>query len=367
MPLFDTVSPLQDAAFSFATRGIQNSGATTGFVYVFICPAAFANGATFHIDMAIGTNGNSGSQSVNARIYALNGSGNWDSAAPLSSIASLANSTTNFPVNGVAQMDLTLTSALTKGTRYALRIFANSNFSAVLNFQAVFATNDAYANNADEYHINGVTLTNGTPNLAIGTDTAIIGKRCIRRVPQDTAATSAATSQIGFKFALPSGLNYTLNNIFIRGLTLDTTTPTPTAGTTTPRILDATGTTTIATGTAIDNLNLRQAPNISAAYTFTFPAGVSLVGGTQYTFVVESAKAKILQFVEVEQSFDSIATANGVVTAMEVVQRNGTSGVFSSSTVVLSYTSIPIASIDATVTAGASSGLAANPLAGYVR
>jgi hypothetical protein len=360
MATFDTISPFQAADFSFTSRSIQTSGATNGFVYVFICPASFANGDTVHVEMSVSTNGNSGAQSVSARIHALDGAGNWNSAAPLSSAALLTNSTTNFPVGGVAQMDLTLTSALTKGARYALRITPNTTFTASLGFNAVFATNQSFSANSDEYHINGVTLATGTPNLAIGTVTTVIGKRCIRRLAQTTTATTAVTSQIGFKFTLPSGSNYTLNNVYLKGLVLDTAGGT--AGTATPRILDTAGSTTIASGTGILQADLRQATSAVGNFTFAFPSGVSLTGGTQYCFVIESNTAKTLQFVEVENTFDAIPTANGTVTGMDVIQRNGTSGVFSTSTVVLSYTAIPIATLDVDiVTSASTTGMLVHP------
>jgi hypothetical protein len=363
MPIFNTTYPFQASDFSFTARTIQTSGATTGFAWVFVCPASFASTDTFHIDFSISSNGNSGSQNVAARLYALDGSGNWNSASPLSSQANLANNTTNFPANGVAQMDITLTSALTKGNRYACRIFPNTTFTAGLGINAVIATNYPYTSNSDEYHINGVTIAAAYPNFAIGTATTIVGRRCIRRLPQTSTATTAVASQVGFSFTLPSGASYTLNYVSVKGLTLDTAGGT--TGTATPRILNQAGSSTIASGTAISHGDIRVATSTSTNYTFYFPSGVSLTGGTGYIFVIENSTAKQLQFVEIENSFDTVATFDGEVTGLDVIRRNGTSGAFTSESLAGSYQALPIASLDVDVVAS-SAGLATNPLVGYI-
>jgi len=356
MAKFNTFYPFTAADYTFTSRTIQTSGATSGFAYVFICPANFASGAIFDINISVSSNGNSGGQNVAARIYALTSAGNWNSATPLSSQANLANDTANFPVGGVAEMSLTLTSALTKGTRYALRIFPNSNFTAGLGINAVFATNNPYTGNVDEYHIQGTTISTGTPNLAISTGTTWLTNRCTRRTPRTTPATTAVTSQIGFRFTLPTGFNYTLNDVVLKGLELDTNGDT--TGSYTGRILDNAGSTTIASSPSTAHTAIRIATNTVGNFTFSFTTNPTLTGGTAYIFVVESALRKTLQFYEVQSDSDSSQTFNGEVTGLEVVQRNSTSGAFSSNNVLgpPSYRSMPFAQIDATPVAGASTG-----------
>lgn len=361
MAKFNTFYPFAAADYTFTARTIQTAGASNGYVYVFICPVNFANGATVSINIAVSSNGNSGAQNVAARIYALNGSGNWDSATPLSSQTNLANNTTNFPANGVAEMSITLTSALTKGTRYALRIFPNTTFTAGLAFNVVFATNNAYTGNVDEYHINGVTISTGTPNLAIGDGVTWYGNRCTRRVLQ-TSASTTGTSQIGFRFTLPSNANYTLNDITLKGLVLDITGAT--TGSYTGRILDSTGTTTIASSPSVSHANIRATTDLASNFSFPFTTNPTLTGGTGYIFVVESGLEKTLQFYELQSSSDTSQTFNGEVTGLEVVRRNATSGAFTSQNVLgpPSYQSMPVAQIDAVpVSSGSTTGMLVHP------
>jgi hypothetical protein len=358
MAKFNTFYPFTASDYTFTARTIQTSGATSGFSYVFICPADFANGALFDINIAVSSNGNSGSQNVAARIYALTTGGNWDSATPLSSQSNLANSTANFPANGVAEMSLTLTSALTKGTRYALRIFPNTTFTAGLGVNAVFATNNAYTGNVDEYHINGTTISTGTPNLAISNGTTWLTNRCTRRAIQTTPATTNATSQVGFRFTLPTGFNYTLNEVVLKGLQLDI--GGATAGSYIGRLLDSTGATTVASSQSRTHGSGRTTTDTFSNFTFSFTTNPTLTGGTSYIFVVESALEKSMQFYEVQSNTDSSQTFNGEVTGLEVIRRNATSGAFTSSNTLgpPSYQSMPMAQIDATVnTGGTTSGM----------
>lgn len=362
MGKFNTFYPFAAADYTFTNRAIQTAGASNGFVYVFICPVDFANGATVSFNMAVSTNSNTGGQNVAARLYALNGSGNWDSATPLSAQSNLANNTTNFPPNGVAEMSVTLTSALTKGVRYALRIFPNTTFSvSTVGFNAVFATNNAYTGNVDEYHINGVTISTGTPNLAIGNGVTWYGNRCTRRVLQ-TSASTTGTSQIGFRFTLPSGANYTLNDITLKGLVLDITGAT--TGSYTGRILDSTGTTTIASSPSVSHANIRATTDLASNFSFPFITNPTLTGGTGYIFVVESGLEKTLQFYELQSSSDTSQTFNGEVTGLEVIRRNATSGAFTSQNVLgpPSYQSMPVAQIDAVpVSSGSTTGMLVHP------
>lgn len=358
MAKLNTYFPFQASDYTFTTRTIQNSGGTTGCVYVFICPADFASAAIFNINIAISSNGNSGSQNVAARLYALDGSGNWTSGTPLSSQANLANSTANFPVNGVAEMSLTLTSALTKGVRYALRIFANTTFTAGLGINATFGSNNSYLGNVDEYHINAVTISTGTPNLAIGTATTWIGNRCTRRLPQLTTATTNVTSQVGFRFSLPTGLNYTLSEIVLKGLILDVNDST--TGSFTGRILDSAGTTTVASTPSVQHGNIRAVTSATSNFTFPFTTNPSLTGGTTYIFVVESNLEKRLQYYEIQSNTDSLQTFNGEVGSLEVVSRNGTSGAFSTFNTLgpPSYRAMPMAQFDVTpVGSGSTTGM----------
>jgi hypothetical protein len=356
MAKLNTFYPFQAADYTFTNRTIQNSGATNGCVYVFICPDDFASAAIFNINIAISTNGNSGAQNVAARLYALDGSGNWASASPLSAQANLANNTTNFPANGVAEMSLTLTSALTKGVRYALRIFPNTTFTAALGINVTFGSNNAYIGNVDEYHINAVTISTGTPNLAIGTATTWIGNKCTRRVAQNTTATTNVTSQVGFRFSLPTGLNYTLNDVVLKGLTLDINGNT--GGNYTGRILDAAGTTTIASTPAVSHANIRALTSAVSNFSFPFTTNPSLTGGTGYIFVVESALEKQLQYFEIQSETDTSQTFNGEVGSMEVISRNSTSGVFTSFNTLgpPSYRAMAMAQFDVTPVGSAGAG-----------
>lgn len=365
MAKFNTYYPFTPTDYAFTARTIQTSGATSGFAWVFICPANFASGATFEINMSVSSNGNSGGQAVSARLYALTTGGNWDSAAPLSAIATLSNSTANFPASGVADMTLTLTSALTKGVRYALRIFPDTTFTAGLGINAIFSTINPYIGNVDEYHIQGTTISTGVPNFAIGDGTTFIGNRCTRRLPQTTPATTAVASQVGFRFTLPSTNNYTLNEVVIKGLVLSNAIQT--TGTFIGRILDNAGTTTLASSIAVTHGSCRVASNVAGNYTFSFTTNPTLTGSTGYIFVVENSFEKTLQYFEVQNATDSAQTFNGEVIGIDVVYRNGTSGAFTSQTGLTGYQAMPFAHIDAVPVAGVSSGLAANPLAGYVR
>jgi hypothetical protein len=367
MPKYDTFFPFGPSDYTYNTRNIQNASASSGFSYVFISPDNFANGASFRVAIQCSANTNNGGENVSARLYALSsqsGLGVWNSAAPLSNTANIDNDPATMPPASIVQYTLTLTSALTKGERYALRIFPSTDFGTTCSFNAGYATNTAYSQNADEYNVNGVTPAAGFPNLSIGSATVWYPNKCTRALPQTTTATTNVTSQVGFRFNLPTGFNYTLNEIVIKGLRLSAAAQT--TGTYTGRILDAAATTTIASSPSYTHGLQRIGTNTASNYSFNFTTNPTLTGGTAYFFVVENAFEKTLQFFQIQKTTDSSLSFNGEVTNLDVVRRDGTSGAMLSSS-DLNYQSLPFAHIDATPVATASSGLAANPLAGYVR
>ena len=356
MAKFNTFFPFGPSDYTYAQRTIQTASGTAGFSYVFICPADFANGASFRIAIQCSANTNNGGENVSARLYAISsqaGVGVWNSAAPLSGTANIDNDIGTMPPGEIVQFTMTLTSALTKGERYAIRIFPATTFGSGCSFNAAYATNTAYSQNADEYGVNGVTPAAGYPNISIGSSTVWYANKCSRALPQTSTATSAATSQIGFRFSLPTGLNYTLNEVVIKGLRLSTAAQT--TGTFTGRILDAAGTTTIASSPSYTHALARVGSNTASNYSFNFTTNPTLTGGTTYFFVVENAFEKTLQYFHMQNTTDSSQTFNNEVNSLDVVSRNGTSGAFLSFSTA-SYQALPFAHIDATPIAGASSG-----------
>jgi hypothetical protein len=367
MAKFNTFFPFGPSDYVYGQRTIQTASATSGFTYVFICPADFASAATFRIAIQCSANTNNGGENVSARIYAISsqaGVGVWNSAAPLSSTANIDNDIGTMPPGEIVQFTMTLTSALTKGERYAIRIFPATTFGAGCSFNQVYSSATAYSLNNDEYGVNGVTPAAGYPNLSIGSSTVWYSNKCTRALPQTTAATSAVASQVGFRFTLPTGFNYTLNEVVIKGLRLSAAAQT--TGTYIGRILDAAATTTVASTPSYTHGLLRVGTQTVGSYSFNFTTNPTLTGGTAYFFVVENSFEKTLQYFHIDKTTDSSLTFNGEVTNLDVVFRSGTSGAMLSAS-NLSYQALPFAQIDATPVASASSGLAANPLAGYVR
>ena len=351
MPTFNTFFPFGPSDYTYALRTIQNSSGTSGFSLVFISPADFANGASFRVAIQCGTNTNNGGENVSVRLYAISiqsGVGVWNSSAPLSGTANIDNDVGTMPPGEIVQFTMTLTSALTKGERYALRIFPGTTFGC--GFNCAYATNIAYSLNIDEYNVNGVTPAQGYPNLSIGSATVWYPNKCTRALPQSTTATSAATSQTGFRFSLPTGFNYTLNEIVIKGLRLSAAAQT--TGTYTGRILDAAGTTTVASSPSYTHGLQRVGTQTVGSYSFNFTTNPTLTGGTTYFFVVENAFEKTLQYFHIQNTTDSSQTFNGEILSLDVVSRNGTSGAFLSFSTA-SYQALPFAQIDATPVAGA--------------
>ena len=367
MAKFNTFFPFGPSDYTYAQRTIQTASGTSGFSYVFICPDNFASGASFRIAIQCSGNTNNGGENVSARLYAIStqtGVGVWNSAAPLSSIAIIDNDVGTMPAGEIVQFTMTLTSALTKGERYAVRIFPDTNFGAGCNFNAAYATNTAYSQNADEYGVNGVTPAAGYPNSSIGSSTTWYANKCSRALPQSTPATTAVASQTGFRFSLPTGINYTLSEVVIKGLRLSAAAQT--TGTFTGRILDAAGTTIIASSPSYTHALARVGSNTVSNYSFNFTTNPTLTGGTSYFFIVENSFEKTLQYYHIQNTTDSSQTFNGEVLSMDVVTRNGTSGAFTSMSTA-SYQALPFAHVDAIPIATVGGGLAANPLAGYVR
>lgn len=356
MAKFNTFFPFGPNDYTYTQRTIQTASGTSGFSWVFICPADFANGASFRLAIQCSANTNNGGENVSARIYAIStqaGVGVWNSAAPLSNTANIDNDIGTMPPGEIVQFTMTLTSALTKGERYAIRIFPSVTFGAGCSFNVVYATNTAYSVNADEYHANGVTPAAGYPNISIGSSTTWYSNKCSRALPQTTTATSTATSQIGFRFSLPTGSDYTLNEVVIKGLRLSAAAQT--TGTFTGRILDAAGTTTVASSRSYTHGLERVGSNTVSNYSFNFTTNPTLTGGTTYFFVVENAFEKTLQYFHIQNTTDSSQTFNGEVSSLDVVSRNGTSGAFLSFSTI-SYQALPFAHIDATPVAGTSTG-----------
>jgi hypothetical protein len=356
MAKFNTFFPFGPSDYTYAQRTIQTASASSGFTYVFICPADFANGASFRIAIQCSGNTNNGGENVSARLYAISsqaGVGVWNSAAPLSGTANIDNDIGTMPPGEIVQFTMTLTSALTKGERYAVRIFPSITFGAGCNFNAAYATNTAYSQNADEYGVNGVTPAAGYPNISIGSSTVWYPNKCSRALPQATTATSAVASQVGFRFTLPTGFNYTLNEIVIKGLRLSAAAQT--TGTYTGRILDAAATTTVASSLSYTHGLQRVGTQTVTNYSFNFTTNPTLTGGTAYFFVVENSFEKTLQYFHIDNTTDSSLSFNGEVANLDVVFRNGTSGAMLSAS-TLSYQALPFAQIDATPVAGASSG-----------
>ncbi|CAB4159054.1 hypothetical protein UFOVP704_48 [uncultured Caudovirales phage] len=362
MAKFNTFFPFGPSDYTYALRTIQTASGTSGFTYVFICPADFANGASFRIAIQCASNTNNGGENVSARLYAISiqtGVGVWNSAAPLSGTANIDNDVGTMPPGEIVQFTMTLTSALTKGERYAVRIFPSITFGAGCGFNAAYATNTAYSLNADEYGVNGVTPAAGYPNISIGSSTIWYPNKCSRALPQTTSATSAVTSQTGFRFSLPTGFNYTLNEIVIKGLRLSAAAQT--TGTYTGRILDAAGTTTVASSLSYGHGLQRVGTQTVSNYSFNFTTNPTLTGGTTYFFVVENAFEKTLQYFHIQNTTDSSQTFNEEVLSMDVVSRDATSGAFLSFSTA-SYQALPFAHIDATPVATASgSGMVVHP------
>lgn len=362
MAKFNTFFPFGPSDYTYALRTIQTASGTAGFSYVFISPADFANGASFRIAIQCASNTNNGSENVSARLYAISsqaGVGVWNSAAPLSSTAIIDNDIATMPPGEIVQFTMTLTSALTKGERYAVRIFPDVTFGAGCGFNAAYATNTAYSQNADEYGVNGVTPAAGYPNISIGSSTTWYSNKCTRALPQTTTASSAVTSQTGFRFSLPTGLNYTLNEVVVKGLRLSAAAQS--TGTYTGRILDAAGTTTIASSPSYTHALARVGSQTVTNYSFNFTTNPTLTGGTTYFFVVENAFEKTLQYFHIQNTTDSSQTFNGEILSLDVVSRNGTSGAFLSFSTA-SYQALPFAQIDATPIATASgSGMIVHP------
>lgn len=356
MAKFNTFFPFGPSDYTYSLRTIQTSSATSGFTYVFICPADFANGASFRIAIQCATNTNNGGENVSARLYAISiqsGVGVWNSASPLSGTANIDNDVGTMPPGEIVQFTMTLTSALTKGTQYAVRIFPATTFGAGCGFNAAYTTNTAYSQNADEYNVNGVTPAAGYPNISIGSSTVWYSNKCSRALPQTTTATTATASQVGFRFTLPTGLNYTLNEIVIKGLRLSAAAQT--TGTYTGRILDAAATTTIASTPSYTHGLQRVGSQTVTNYSFNFTTNPTLTGGTTYFFVVENSFEKTLQYFHIQNTTDSSQSFNSEITNLDVVSRNGTSGAFLSFS-TLSYQALPFAHIDATPVAGATGG-----------
>lgn len=362
MAKFNTFFPFGPSDYTYALRTIQTSSATAGFSLVFISPANFASGASFRIAIQCATNTNNGGENVSARLYGISiqaGVGVWNSAAPLSGTANIDNDIGTMPPGEIVQFTMTLTSALTKGERYALRIFPDTTFGAGCGFNCAYASNTAYALNIDEYNVNGVTPAAGYPNLSIGSATTWYSNKCTRAVLQSTTATSAATSQTGFRFSLPTGFNYTLNEIVIKGLRLSAAAQT--TGTYTGLILNAAGTTTVGSSPSYTHGLQRVGTQTVGNYSFNFVTNPTLTGGTTYFFVVENNFEKTLQYFHIQNTTDSSQTFNGEVLSMDVVSRNGTSGAFLSFSTA-SYQALPFAQIDATPVATASgSGMIVHP------
>lgn len=364
MATFNTTFPIPSAALAFTARSIQNSGASSGIQYIFISPADFANGATFNFNVSVSANGNGGGRSelVSARLYALNGAGIADTAAPLSSITNTTCTPAFFPVGGVAEIALTLTSAITIGTRYALRIFPNTNLNSTITFNVTYSAGHPYIGAVDEYHVNGVTLSTGYPNLAIGTASSWYTPKCTRTTAVLTTVTSVATSQVGFRFSLSSGSNYTLKNIRINGLVLSSAGTT--TGSYTGRILDSAGTTTLVSTRSVLHANIRAATSLASNFKFEFISDITLTGGTTYFFVVESGLGKQLQYLHFQEDTDTSQTFSGEVNSVDVVSRNGTSGAFTSFSTLgpPAYRAVPVAEIEAIPVASAGgSGMVVHP------
>lgn len=356
MAKFNTFFPFGPSDYTYTARTIQTASASSGFSWVFICPDNFANGASFRIAIQCSANTNNGGENVSARLYAISsqaGVGVWNSAAPLSSTANIDNDVATMPAGEIVQFTMTLTSALTKGERYAIRIFPGTTFGAGCSFNVVYATNHAYSQNADEYHANGVTPAAGYPNISIGSSTTWYANKCSRALPQTTTASSAVTSQAGFRFSLPTGMNYTLNEVVLKGLRLSAAAQS--TGTFTGRVLDAAGTTTIASSPSYTHALARIGSNTVSNYSFNFSTNPTLTGGTSYFFVVENAFEKTLQYFHIQNTTDSSQTFNNEVGSLDVVSRNGTSGAFTSFSTA-SYQALPFAHIDATPVSSASSG-----------
>jgi hypothetical protein len=367
MAKFNTFFPFGPSDYTYALRTIQTSSGTAGFTLVFICPADFAIGASFRIAIQCATNTNNGGENVSARLYDISiqsGVGVWNSAAPLSGTANIDNDIGTMPPGEIVQFTMTLTSALTKGQRYALRIFPSITFPSGIGFNCAYSTNTAYSLNIDEYNVNGVTPAQGYPNLSIGSSTVWYPNKCTRALPQTTAATSAVASQVGFRFTLPTGFNYTLNEVIIKGLRLSAAAQT--TGTYTGRILDAAATTTVASTPSYTHGLQRVGTQTVGSYSFNFTTNPTLTGGTAYFFVVENSFEKTLQYFHIQKTTDSSLAFNGEITNLDVVFRSSTSGAMLSASSI-DYQALPFAQIDAIPVASASSGLAANPLAGYVR
>jgi hypothetical protein len=374
MAAFNAAFPMASptpALIGFTTRSIQNSGATSGFQYIFICPADFANGATFRFNISVSANGNGSgrSENVSARLYSLNGSGIANTAAPVSAITNRVCTPANFPPGEVVEISLTLTSALTIGTRYALRIFPDTTLNNSITFNVTYSTGP-YTGAVDEYHVNGVTLSTGYPNLAIGTASSWYTPKCTRAATLLTTATSTTTSQVGFRFSLPSGVNYTLKNIRLIGLVLSATGAT--TGSFIGRILDSTGATTLVSSRSVLHTDIRAATSaVVSLFKFEFVSEITLTGGTTYFFVVESDLDKRLSYIHFQEDTDSSQTFSGEVNSIDVVSRNGTSGVFTSFTTLgpPAYRAVPFAEIDAIPVASVGgSGMLVHPgMSGGIR
>ena len=347
MAIYNTMFPISAGALAYTTRSIQNSGATNGIQWIFRSPADFANGATFNVNVSVTLNGNGGGRTelVSTRLYATSG-GIANTAAPLSAITNLVCTPANFPGGGIAEIPLTLSSAITKGTRYALRIFPDTNLNSIINFNIVFSGGHPFTDFRDEYHVNGVTLSTGYPNLAVGTATAWYPPKCVRTTAQLSLATSLVASQVGFRFSLPTGFNYTLKTIKCNNLVLSS------AGTTTGdyvgRILDSAGTTTLDSSATVLHADVRGATSTQFGHTFFFNAGITLTGGTTYFFVVENSLGKQLGYYQIQEDSDTSQTYSGEVNSLDVVSRNGTSGAFTSYSTLgpPAYRAIPLAAIE---------------------
>ncbi len=356
MAKFNTWFPFGHLDYTLGARTIQTASGTAGFTYYFICPADFANGASFRIAIQCSGNTNGGGDNVATRLYGLtstSGVGVWNSATPLSSIALIDNDNAGFMIPGeIVQFTMTLTSALTKGERYALRVYPETTFGAGCSFNSQYS-NMAYTNNADEYGANGVTVSAGYPNISIGSSTVWYPNKCIRGLAQTTPANTATTSQVGFRFSLPTGINYTLNEIVLKGLRLSAAAQS--TGTYTGRILDSAGTTTVASSQSYTHALNRVGSNTVSNYSFNFTSNPTLTGGTTYFFVVENSFEKTLQYMHIQNTTDASQTFNGEVLSMDVVTRNATSGAFTTMSTA-SYQAIPHAHIDAVPQASTSSG-----------
>jgi hypothetical protein len=354
MAKFNTLWDLAPGGLSFTARGILTAGATAGFQYIFRSPDNFASGDTFRVNVSVTTNANGAGRTelVSTRLYATNGAGIANTAAPLSAITTESCTPTTYVPNTIHETSLTLTSALVKGTRYALRIFPDTTLNSTITFNVVFASGHPYTLNADEYHVNGTTISTGYPNLGVGNASSWYPPKCIKAVSLATTATTFVTSQAGFRFSLPTGLNYILTKIIGVNITLSATNAL--TGSFLGKILDSSGVTTLDSTTSVLTNDVRSSTN----FTFNFNGGITLVGGTTYFFVVESDLDKRLNYFQIQEDSDASQTYSGEVNNMDVVTRNGTSGAFLSYSTLgpPAYRAVFHALIEATPVAVAAGG-----------